>query len=116
MALKTSLSSFTIVRIKTGFILLIVSKVTKEGFQFEIILLNLLRERSYIAPFVGFTEEPSLLIFKYVPVCFSDVLQNASNVSMHWLVKIARDIACGMQDIHANNIVHFDLKPGKNVF
>ena len=90
------------------------SKVKKEGFLFEIIILYSLRNRSYIVPFVGFSEDPHLLIFKYVPVCFDKVLQDkTSDISLLGLIKIAKDIACGMRDIHANNIVHFDLKPGK---
>ena len=67
-----------------------------------------------MVPFVGYAEEPAILIFKYIPVCFVDVLKDKSFISLQNLVRIAKDIALGMRDIHVNNIIHFDLKPGKN--
>ena len=72
------------------------------------------RNSSYIVPFVGYSEDPCLLVFKYMPVCLSAVLDNRTFSSLASLVLVARDIARGMRNIHANNIVHFDLKPGKN--
>ena len=72
----------------------------------------MLHTSPYIVPFVGYTETPTQLIFKYVPICLGNVLRDKTFSSIQILVKIARDIACGMRDIHANNIIHFDLKPG----
>ena len=76
---------------------------------------SMLKSAKYIVPFVGFTEEPYLLLFKYIPVCLEHVLfhKTKTHLSSSAVVKIAKDIACVMRDIHANNIVHLDLKPGK---
>ena len=76
----------------------------------------MLKDSKFIVPFVGFTEDPMYLVFKFVPLTLSNILRNRRDSSVSSLVNIARDIACGMRDIHANNIVHFDLKPGKKVF
>jgi serine/threonine protein kinase len=74
-----------------------------------------LSQHPNIAYFVGYCESPSAIIMKFYPRSLANALNIPSmQFSSLTCVQIARDVACGLMEMHRREMIHFDLKPGKN--
>ena len=87
----------------------------KTPFYYEIAIMNILGMHPNIVQFLGYCEAPALIVMKMYERDLKSALRN-SNFETSPLVclKIAVDVARGMDYIHKHGVLHLDLKPRKS--
>ena len=81
----------------------------------EIIILSKLRKNDCIVKFLGFCIPPNLCVVMELAEhrCLKTALNDTKHpISRLLLFRIAQQVACGLDFIHARNIIHRDIKPG----
>ncbi|KCV68127.1 TKL protein kinase [Fonticula alba] len=84
-------------------------------FQNEIALMWLLREHPAIVRLYGYSDQPPAIIMHRYQTDLATLLHSEVALSLGALLDIAQQWASGLEAMHANGVVHCDLKPA-NVF
>jgi hypothetical protein len=83
----------------------------QEAFEAEARIMASIPMHPNVVRCFGFTSKPNL--FVALQICRNgslyDLLQSEHNISGAWMLRVLRDIAAGMQHLHACHIVHRDL-------
>ena len=88
----------------------------KNSFLYEVaIMASLPANIPYLIKFIGFSENPMVIVMKYYPFSLKNLMTlEGFETSPILSNKIAHDIAAGMFHLHSNGILHLDLKPRKS--
>ncbi len=87
-----------------------------ENFRFEVMLMGALPSSPFIVKMLGYCEDPMGIIMKYYPLNLDHLLASPKFCEPADVkIKLASDIAEGMNILHSHDIIHFDLKPGMYV-
>ena len=89
------------------------SEATKQSFLHEVALMSAISLKSpHLVKFLGYTESPApAIVMKFYPTSLREYLENGQPIEMSLKIKIALDIALGMETLHGIGIIHLDLKP-----
>ena len=69
-----------------------------------------------VVNFLGYCETPCCIVLKWYPTNLKTfILDDNSPFTLDLFEKFSYEIARGMEHIHVNGVVHFDLKP-LNIF
>jgi hypothetical protein len=83
----------------------------QDAFETEARIMASIPPHPNVVRCFGFTAKPNL--FVALQLCRNgslyDMLQSEHNISGAWMLRVLRDIAAGMQHLHACEIVHRDL-------
>ena len=87
-----------------------------QDFIYEVAIMNAIPDSPYLCRLVGYYNKtfPAIIAMKYYPSTMTSLFedpnyQKTSNI----ILKAAHDIANGLDLLHDNQIIHFDVKPGE---
>ena len=84
-----------------------------EAFMYEVAIMSSIPHSSNLVTFVGYSETPHAIIMKYYQYNLRNMLNSNETNFPAMNMKLALDIAKGMNMIHSCGILHLDLKTGK---
>ena len=84
-----------------------------QAFLYEVALMSAMPLNiPHLVKFLGYTESPApAIVMKFYPNNLKDFLNKGQAIEMSLKIKIALDIALGMETLHGIGIIHLDLKP-----
>ena len=85
------------------------------SFHYEIAIMSCFPPHPNVVRFVGYCDKPRIILMKFYEANLSDMLRRKDvEIPLNMAIRIAYDVANGMNHIHKHGILHLDVKPSKN--
>jgi serine/threonine protein kinase len=84
----------------------------RKNFLYEISIMSALPKSPNIVQMFGYSNEPMAIVMKFYSFSLKDLITKKDFQSTPEIIlKVAFDIAAGLNEIHQNHILHLDIKP-----
>ena len=92
------------------------SESIRKNFLYEVAIMSALPNSHNIIRLIGYSNEPMAIVMKFYSYNLKALISKVDfAVTPEIIFKIAHDLSFGLNVIHSSNILHLDVKPGKQL-